>query len=179
MNHAIERQYRMNRSKVIVATCLLISASLMIWASGVFAEQLRPKPSAKVHQLSEADARAIWNIIKGQETAWNKHDVKAFYQVVPGRCGGDQRCRGVLARKDGDFVPLTAYHNTIFNELEEKLEEVNVHTNSDVYAVAVSIWQVGSFKAPSGVEVPACRHRSTLVLAKGRMAGRWSTFTTR
>jgi hypothetical protein len=25
----------------------------------------------------------------------------------------------------------------------------------------------GSFKAPSGVEVPACRHRSTLALAKG------------
>lgn len=62
---------------------------------------------------------------------------------------------------------LTDYHNGIFKNLEETLDEVNVHAIGDGYAIAVSIWKVGSFKAPNGFDVPACRHRSTLVLAKG------------
>ena len=62
---------------------------------------------------------------------------------------------------------LTYFHKTNFKDLEETLEEVNVHSIGDGYAIAIVIWKVGAFKAPSGVEIPACRHRSTLVLAKG------------
>ena len=61
----------------------------------------------------------------------------------------------------------SGFHKTNFKDLEETLEEVNVHSIGDGYAIAIVVWKVGAFKAPSGVEIPACRHRSTLVLAKG------------
>jgi ketosteroid isomerase-like protein len=47
------------------------------------------------------------------------------------------------------------------------LEEVQVHSIGEGYAVAVNIWNVDGFTGPGGVEIPACRHRSTVLLAKG------------
>ena len=37
----------------------------------------------------------------------------------------------------------------------------------DGFAIAVTVWKVDGFTGPGGVEIPACRHRSSLVLAKG------------
>jgi uncharacterized protein (TIGR02246 family) len=62
---------------------------------------------------------------------------------------------------------LSHYHKTNFKDLEETVQEANVHSIGNGYAIAILIWQVGSFTAPNGVEFPACRHRSTLVFAKG------------
>jgi uncharacterized protein (TIGR02246 family) len=154
-------------SKVIVVSLLLLTASLLRWGVGAFAQQPKPEQPAKAPQLSQADEKAIQEIIKDQETAWNKHDMKAFTKSFRDDAEGINVVGMYWRGKAAVLKHLTDYHDTIFKELEEKLEEVKVHSVGDGYAIAVSIWKVGSFKAPSGVEVPACRHRSTLVLAKG------------
>ena len=48
---------------------------------------------------------------------------------------------------------LTYFHKTNFKNLEETVDEVNVHPIGDGHAIAVLIWKVGSFKAPDGIEV--------------------------
>jgi uncharacterized protein (TIGR02246 family) len=62
---------------------------------------------------------------------------------------------------------LSYYHKTNFKNLEETVQEANIHSIGDGYAIAILIWKVGAFIAPNGVEFPACRHRSTLVFVKG------------
>ena len=157
----------MKNSNVIVATSLLLLASLLLWATGTFAQQHKPEQPAKAHQLSEADNKAIQEIMKDQEAAWNKHDMKAFTKSFRDDVDGINIV-GMYWRGKAEIVEhLTDFHKTNFKDLEETMEEVNVHSIGDGYAIAIVIWKVGAFKAPSGVEIPACRHRSTLVLAKG------------
>ena len=157
----------MKTSKVIVVSLLVLSASLLLWAAGVVAQQPRPEQPAKAHQLSEADEKAIQEIMKDQETAWNKHDMKAFTKSFRDDVDGINIVGMYWRGKVKILKHLTDFHKTNFKDLEETLEEVNVHSIGDGYAIAIVIWKVGAFKAPSGVEIPACRHRSTLVFAKG------------
>ena len=157
----------MKKSNVIVATSSLLLASLLIWATAVVAQQPKPEQPAKAHQLSEADAKAIQEIMKDQELAWNKHDMNAFTKSFRDDVDGINIV-GMYWRGKAEILKhLTDFHKTNFKDLEETLEEVHVHSIGDGYAIAIVIWKVGAFKAPSGVEIPACRHRSTLVMAKG------------
>ena len=48
---------------------------------------------------------------------------------------------------------------------QEYLDEVQVHSISEGYAMGVNIWTVDAFTGPEGVEFPARRHRSAVVLA--------------
>ena len=57
----------MKKSNVIVATSLLLLASLLIWATAVVAQQPKPENLGNAHQLSDADNKAIQDIIKDQE----------------------------------------------------------------------------------------------------------------
>ena len=68
----------MKTSKVIAASSVLLSAGLLIWATGTVAQQSTPERPAKPDQLAAADEKAIRDILKDQQTAWNKHDMKAF-----------------------------------------------------------------------------------------------------
>lgn len=120
----------------------------------------------KAYQLSAADEKAIREIIKGLETSWNKHDMKAFMKPFRDDAEGINVVGMYWSGKAAISKHLTDYHKGIFKDLDETLEEVKVHSIGDGYAIAVSIWKVGSFKAPNGVEIPPSRHRSTLVLAK-------------
>jgi uncharacterized protein (TIGR02246 family) len=146
---------------------MLLAASLLLWGGVAIAQQPRVEKTAKAHQLSDADQRAIRDIIKGQETAWNKHDMKAYME--PYRDDADAvNIVGMYWRgKAAILKHLSDYHATSFKDLEETLDEVNVHSIGDGYAIAILIWKVGAFKAPNGVDIPAGRHRSTQVLAKG------------
>ena len=157
----------MKTTKVTVGSALLLSASLMLWCVGAFAQQSKSEQPGKAQQLSEADEKAIQEIMKDQETAWNKHDMKAFTKSFRDDVDGINIV-GMYWRGKAEILKhLTDFHKTNFKDLEETLDEVNVHSIGDEYAIAIVIWKVGAFKAPSGVEIPACRHRSTLVLAKG------------
>ncbi|MCC6491022.1 MAG: SgcJ/EcaC family oxidoreductase [Candidatus Hydrogenedentes bacterium] len=151
-------------SKAIATSSLLLAASLVVFATGVVAQT----KSGEFPQsgLSEADSKAILDIIKAQEAAWNKHDMDAFTKSYRDDAEGINIAGMYWRGKPELLKHLSDYHKTIFKDLEETLEEVKVHSIGDRYAIAVSIWNVGAFIAPNGVEVPACRHRSTLVLAK-------------
>lgn len=157
----------MNTSKLIAYPFLLLAASRLLWGVGAFAQQPKAEQAAKAHQLSDADEKAIRDIIKGQETAWNKHDMKAYME--PYRDDADAiNIVGMYWRgKAAILKHLSDFHATSFKDLEETLDEVNVHSIGDGYAIAILIWKVGAFKSPNGADIPAGRHRSTQVLAKG------------
>lgn len=153
--------------KVAAASSLLVAAGLLILATAGLAEPSLPNHHSNMHQLSDTDARAIQAIIKGQETAWNNHDMRAFTQSFREDAEGINAVGMYWRGKAQLLKHLTEYHKTILKDHQETVEEVSLHPIGEGYAVAVLIWNVGAFKAPNGVEFPACRHRSTLVFAKG------------
>lgn len=157
----------MKSSKVIAIPLLLLAASLLLWGALAFAQQPRAEQTAKAHQLSNADEKAIRDIMKGQETAWNKHDMKAYMESYRDDADAINIVGMYWRGKAAILKHLSDYHATSFKNLQETLDEVNVHSIGDGYAIAILIWKVGAFKAPNGVDIPAGRHRSTQVLAKG------------
>ena len=61
---------------------------------------------------------------------------------------------------------LTDFHATFLKNCQEYLEEVQVHSIGEGYAMAVNIWKVDASPGPGGGVIPAHRTRSTVVLAK-------------
>jgi uncharacterized protein (TIGR02246 family) len=126
----------MKTSKIIVFSHLLLAASLLISSDKAFAQQPKPEQSVNAHQLSEADESAIREIIKGLETAWNKHDMKAFTKSFRDDAEGINVVGMYWSGKAAVLKHLTDYHDGIFKNLEETLEEVKVHSIDDGYAIA-------------------------------------------
>jgi uncharacterized protein (TIGR02246 family) len=158
----------MKTTKVIVAPSLLLSAGLLVWSMGANAQQPKPEQPAKARQLSEADEKAIRDILKDQETAWNKHDMKAFTKAFRDDAEGINVVGMYWRGKPAILKHLVDFHATFLKDCQEYLEEVQVHSVGEGHAVAVNIWKVDAFKGPGGHEIPACRHRSTVALAKGK-----------
>ncbi|HEY6475666.1 MAG TPA: SgcJ/EcaC family oxidoreductase [Polyangia bacterium] len=157
----------MKTSKIILISPLFLVASLLLWGVGAFAQQPTVEQPADRHQLSASDEAAIRDIIKDLETAWNRHDMRAFTKSFRNDAEGINVVGTYWRGKAAILKHLTDYHSGIFKNLQETLDEVTLHSIGDGYAIAVSTWKVGSFKAPNGVDVPPSRHRSTLALAKG------------
>jgi uncharacterized protein (TIGR02246 family) len=146
---------------------LLLAAGLLGWTAHATAQQTKSKQPAKAHQLSPADDKAIREILKDQETAWNKHDMNAFTKAFRDDAEGINVAGMYWQGKPALLKHLTGFHATFLKNCQEYLEEVQVHSIGEGYAVAVNIWKVDGFTGPGGVAFPACRHRSTVALAKG------------
>ena len=146
---------------------LLFTAGLMGWTTNAPAQQTKSKQPTTAHQLSPADDGAIRVILKDQETAWNKHDMNAFTKAFRNDAEGINVAGMYWQGKVALLEHLTTFHATFLKNCQEYLEDVQVHSVGDGYAMAVNIWKVDAFTGPSGVEFPACRHRSNVVLAKG------------
>ena len=155
------------KSNVIVAASLPLLVSLLIWATAVVAQQPKPESPVKAHQLSDADNKAIRDIIKDQETAWNKHDMKAFMKAFRDDAEGINAVGMYWRGKPAIQKHLVDFHATFLKDVEEYLEDVQVHSIGPGHAVVVNTWKVDGFTGPGGVEFAPCRHRSTVVLAKG------------
>ncbi len=166
MHHQPKVETTMSTPKPIAASILILLALPLIWLGPAIADQPKPSQPTKAHQLSDADNNAIRDIIKGQETAWNKHDMDAFTKSFRDDAEGINIVGMYWHGKAEILKHLAYFHTTNFKDLEETVEEVNVHAIGGGYAIAVLIWKVGAFKAPNGVNIPACRHRSTLAFAK-------------
>lgn len=151
-------------SKIIVTSSLILVTTVFIVDSGVFAQS--KSEESPPYRLSDADNIAIQDIVKDQETAWNEHDMVAFTKSYRNDAEGINIVGMYWRGKPELLKHLSNYHETIFKDLEETVEEVKVHSIGNGYAIAVSIWNVGAFIAPNGMEIPASRHRSTLVFAK-------------
>jgi uncharacterized protein (TIGR02246 family) len=145
---------------------LLVAVGLLCWTAHAMAQQTKSKEPANARQLSPADDKAIREILKDQETAWNKHDMNAFTKAFRDDAEGIN-VAGMYWQGKADLLKhLTDFHATFLKTCQEYLEEVRVHSIGEGYAVAVNIWKVDAFTGPGGLEFPACRHRSTVVLAK-------------
>jgi len=142
----------------IVLARVFLAAGLLTWGGGARADAPR---------LSDADDKAIRQILKDQATAWNKHDMAAFTKSFRDDVDGINVVGMYWSGKAAILKHLSFYHATNFKDLEETLDEVNVRPIGDGYAMAILIWRVGAFKSPSGAPIPAARHRSSQVLAKG------------
>jgi uncharacterized protein (TIGR02246 family) len=147
-----------------IIAIFLFAAGLVGWAAEAMAQL--PEP-VKVHQISPADDKAIRAILKDQETAWNTHDMKAFTKAFSDDAQGINVAGMYWQGKAELLKHLTDFHATFLKNCQEYLEEVQVHSTGEGYAVAVNIWKVDGFTGPGGRDFPACRHRSTVVLAKG------------
>jgi uncharacterized protein (TIGR02246 family) len=155
----------MYTSKQQILAILLLAAGLLGWSADAMGQQTASKEPA--HQLSPTDDRAIREILKEQETAWNKHDMGAFTKAFRDDAEGIN-VAGMYWQGKADLLKhLTDFHATFLKNCQEYLDEVRMHSIGEGYAVAVNIWKVDAFTGPGGLEFPACRHRSTVVLAKG------------
>lgn len=152
--------------KALVGSALILFAGLQIWSSGVAAQQSHEAQPAKSRQLPQPDEKVIRQILKDQETAWNTHDMKGFTKSLRDDAEGINIVGMYWRGKTEILNHLEHYHATNFKDLEEYLEEAEVHATGDSSAIAVSIWKVGAFTAPNGAVIPACRHRSTGVFEK-------------
>jgi uncharacterized protein (TIGR02246 family) len=154
-------------SKAVLVVVLLLTAALLQQGVGAFAPQSQPGRPAEPRQLSAADEKAIRDILKDQEAAWNKHDMEAFTKAFRDDVEGINVAGMYWRGKPAVVKHLTDFHATFLKDCEEYLEEIQVRSIGDGYATTCSIWKVDGFTGPGGVEIPAERHRSTLVLAKG------------
>lgn len=145
---------------------LLLAAGLLGSPADALAQQTKSKQLASTHQLSPADDRAIRGILKDQETAWNQHDMNAFTKAFRDDAEGINVVGMYWQGKAELLKHLTDFHATFLKDCQEYLEEAQVHSIGDGYAVVVTIWKVDAFPGPGGSKIPACRHRGTMVLAK-------------
>ncbi len=157
----------MHTSKQHMIAMFLFAAGLLGRTTETMAQQTTSKQPAKTHQISPTDDKAVRGILKDQETAWNKHDMNAFTTAFRHDAQGINVVGMYWQGKAELSKHLTNFHATFLKDCEEYLEEVQVHSIGEGYAMAVSIWKVDAFTGPGGVEILACRHRSTAVLAKG------------
>lgn len=144
--------------KHYIPVVLLLSGSLLIWPNAAVAQQPKPEQGAKTHPLSKADDNAIRAILKDQETAWNKHDMNAFTKAFRDDAQGINVAGMYWQGKAELLKHLTDFHATFLKNCQEYLEEVQVHSTGEGYAMAVNIWKVDAFTGPGGLEFPACRH---------------------
>jgi len=156
----------MKKPNVLAASVLIFLAGLHVGAAGALAQQGRAEPSAAKPEFSDADKKAIENLLKDQETAWNKHDMKAFTRWLRDDAEGINVAGMYWSGKAAIVKHLTDFHATFLKDCDEYMDEVHVHFVDEKNAVAVSVWRVSAFKGPGGEVIPACRHRDTTVLAK-------------
>lgn len=157
----------MHTSKQHIIAMFLLAVGLLGWTTETMAQQTKSKQPAKAHQISPADDKAIRGIFKDQETAWNKHDMHTFTKAFRDDAQGINVVGMYWQGKAELSRHLTDFHATFLKNCQEYLEEMQVHSIGEEYAVAVNIWKVDAFTGPGGVEIPACRHRSTVLLANG------------
>jgi uncharacterized protein (TIGR02246 family) len=167
IEHVTPPQKGSHMKTLIAITLLLLVTCALRWSGEVLAQQAKPDQSADTHQLSSADEKAIRQIMMDQETAWNEHDMNAYMSSYRDDADAINIVGMYWHGKAAILKHLSDFHATSFKDLEETLDEVNVHSIGDGYAIAILIWKVGAFTSPRGDVIPAGRHRSTQVLAKG------------
>lgn len=156
----------MKTSNSVFISQILFAAGLVFWGIPVLAQAPKSAPPGAMRRLSQADERAIQSLLKDTETAWNQHDMNAFTRAFREDAEGINVVGMYWRGKAALLKHLTDYHATILKDVKEYIEEVEIHPLDGTHAITVAIWKVDGFKSPSGVDVPPCRHRSTLVLAK-------------
>ena len=151
-----------NKWKAVVASSL----SVWLWVCVLHVGSAASAEPAAARKLSAADERAIGQLMKDQETAWNKHDMMAFTKLLRDDAEGINVAGMYWSGKGAIVKHLVEFHATFLKDCEEYIDEMQIHRVDDAHAIVVSIWRVSAFTGPGGAVIPACRHRDTSVLAK-------------
>lgn len=146
---------------------LLIAVILSPMADALAQAPKSDTPRIATHSLSKEDDAAIRKVITGIEEAWNAHDMKAY---------------GKLFREDTDWINIvgmhwrgrdavmaahTAFHETTFKDNRMKIDEIEIRSLGNDFAIAVATMTHDAFRAPDGRTFPKSQNRCTHVLAKG------------
>jgi uncharacterized protein (TIGR02246 family) len=146
---------------VVVASSRALWVCLLVCTTAALAEG-----PAAARSLSAADEQAIRQLMKDQETAWNKHDMMAFTKPLRDDAEGINVVGMYWSGKAAIVKHLVAFHATFLKDCDEYIDEMQIHPIDPTHAIVVSIWRVSAFKGPGGEVIPACRHRDTSVLVK-------------
>ena len=147
--------------------------SLMRNAAAAFclAGGLAPPALAAPAYGTPADEAAIRSAVRTFETGWNRHDMKAMFQAFA---------------PDAEFVNIVGMHwqglpmiqgahqgmhDTIFKDVPNHIDDLQVKMLAADAAVAVVRWQKGGFTTPDGVAHPPSRDMMSMFFVK--RAGQW------
>jgi hypothetical protein len=73
----------MRATLVILAAALLLAVVSLTIGTGVVAQPPKSDaPAGRVNPLSADDEKALRQVIRGFEEAWNTHDMKAFAKLL-------------------------------------------------------------------------------------------------
>jgi uncharacterized protein (TIGR02246 family) len=72
--------------------------------------------ASAAHSLSKADEQAIRQLLKDQETAWNKHDMKAFTKVLRDGAEGINVAGMYWSGKEAIVKHLVEFHATFLKD---------------------------------------------------------------
>ena len=151
----------MNWAKLLLVSSLSTWVLLLLWATPASAQQ-----PATGRSLPAADEQAIRQLMKDQETAWNRHDMAAFTKPLRDDAEGINVAGMYWSGKAAIVKHLVEFHATFLKDCSEYIDEMQIHPVDESHAIVVSIWRVSAFKGPGGELIPACRHRDTSVLVK-------------
>jgi uncharacterized protein (TIGR02246 family) len=157
----------MKLSKIIAASALLASASLLTWDFGVNAQQTTPERSpGKTNVLSENDDTAIRKVFSDYEAAWNSHDMKAFVKLFRDDAEAinvvGMHWRGKAAIEKSH----TVYHEILFKNHNIKTDDVQIRSLGHGHAIAVVTTTNDAFTTPDGQKMSKAQNRQTYVLTK-------------
>lgn len=122
--------------------------------------------------VPEADAAQIREALKGMDSAWNQHDIKAFVSYMT----DDVEWVNVVGMwwkgKAQVYQAHEAFHRTIFkNRQLHEPEAVELRLLAPGVVLATTIARADGFTTPSGHVEPPSRNVLTQVFV--RRDGRW------
>src|SRR5262245_23015752 len=112
----------MYTSRQYIIAVSLVAAGLLAWTADAMAQQPESKQVGELHQLTPADYKAIREILKDQEAAWNKHDMNAFTKAFRDDAQGVNVAGMYWQGKAALLKHLTDFHATFLKNCQEYLE---------------------------------------------------------
>jgi uncharacterized protein (TIGR02246 family) len=155
------------------ATHLILVASVLLavvcLTAGVGAVAQPPKsdpPGAGVAALSADDEKAVRQVIRGFEEAWNAHDMKAFAKLLR----DDVEWVNIVGMhwkgKDAVVAAHEAFHKTMFKDHRMATDAVELRPLGGGHVIAVVTTTNDAFTTPGGQVMPKAQNRQTYVLTK-------------
>ena len=123
------------------------------------------------HEITPAEEKAIRETVQQMEEAWNRHDMKAYAELLT----EDVHWVNIVGMwwqgKANVYKAHEAFHATIFRNVSVRIDHVSVRKLTPDVAAAVCTESVDAFTTPSGQARPKSQDRLSLILRK--TAERW------
>ena len=156
----------MKATSATAAASLLLIAALLAARSGVAQAPKADQPPPGANALSADDDKAIRQVIRGVEEAWNAHDMDAYARLLR----PDVEWVNVVGMhwrgRDDVMLAHVAFHKTTFKNHHIKTDDIHLRPLCPGYAIAVVTTTNDAFTAPDGRVIDKRQDRQTYVLSK-------------